>query len=172
MNEIEVALAVSARVWPDRLHRFLADHGGARVRAQVLAPEDALAETYEVLIIDDVSSFLTPRLVQELQRRQRLVLGVFDPADGQDGKERLRECGVDQVIESAASADEFVIAVRALVALAPHRRVEEPDEPSQLTPGGRLIAVGAPPGGCGAPGPARDRAGRVLVRAQPLPRGT
>lgn len=150
MNEIEVALAVSARVWPDRLHRFLADHGGARVRAQVLAPEDALAETYEVLIIDDVSSFLTPRLVQELQRRQRLVLGVFDPADGQDGKERLRECGVDQVIESAASADEFVIAVRALVALAPQRRVEEPDEPSHLTPGGRLIAVGAPPGGCGA----------------------
>ena len=150
MNEIEVALAVSARVWPDRLHRFLADHGGARVRAQILAPEDALAETYEVLIIDDVSSFLTPRLVQELQRRQRLVLGVFDPADGQDGKERLRECGVDQVIESAASADEFVVAVRALVALAPYRRVDEPDEADELTPGGRLIAVGAPPGGCGA----------------------
>lgn len=150
MNEIEVALAVSARVWPDRLHRFLADHGGARVRAQVLTPEDALAETYEVLVIDDVSSFLTPRLVQELQRRQRLVLGVFDPADGQDGKERLRECGVDQVIESAASADEFVIAVRALVALAPHRRSEERPEPSGMTSGGRLIAVGAPPGGCGA----------------------
>jgi septum formation inhibitor-activating ATPase MinD len=150
MNEIEVALAVSARVWPDRLHRFLADHGGARVRAQVLAPEDALAETYEVLIIDDVSSFLTPRLVQELQRRQRMVLGVFDPADGQDGKERLRECGVDQVIESAASAEEFVVAVRALVALAPAQRVDESDEPEEMKPGGRLIAVGAPPGGCGA----------------------
>jgi MinD-like ATPase involved in chromosome partitioning or flagellar assembly len=150
MNEIEVALAVSARVWPDRLHRFLADHGGARVRAQVLAPEDAVAEIYEVLIIDDVSSFLTPRLVQELQRRQRLVLGVFDPADGQDGKERLRECGVDQVIESAASAEEFVVAVRALVALAPYQRVDESVEPEELTPGGRLIAVGAPRGGCGA----------------------
>ena len=150
MNEIEVALAVSARVWPDRLHRFLADHGGARVRAQVLAPEDALAESYEVLIIDDVSSFLTPRLVQELQRRQRMVLGVFDPADGQDGKERLRECGVDQVIESAASAEEFVVAVRALVALAPYQRVDELEEPEDVATGGRLIAVGAPPGGCGA----------------------
>jgi MinD-like ATPase involved in chromosome partitioning or flagellar assembly len=150
MNEIEVAIAVSARVWPDRLHRFLADHGGARVRAQVLAPEDALAETYEVLIIDDVSSFLTPRLVQELQRRQRMVLGVFDPADGQDGKERLRECGVDQVIESAASAEEFVVAVRALVALAPFERVDQADEPEEFTSGGRLIAVGAAPGGCGA----------------------
>lgn len=150
MTEIEVALAVSARVWPDRLHRFLADHGGARVRAQVLAPEDALAESYQVLIIDDVSSFLTPRLVQELQRRQRMVLGVFDPADGQDGKERLRECGVDQVIESAASAEEFVVAVRALVALAPNLRDDDSDLSDVLVTGGRLIAVGAPPGGCGA----------------------
>lgn len=150
MNEIEVALAISARVWPDRLHRFLADHGGARVRAQVLTPEDALAESYEVLIIDDVSSFLTPRLVQELQRRQRLVLGVFDPADGLDGKERLRECGVDQVIESAASAEEFVVAVKALVALAPFQLAHQSDEPEKLTTGGRLIVVGAPPGGCGA----------------------
>ncbi len=150
MNEIEVALAVSARVWPDRLHRFLADHGGARVRAQVLAPEDALAETYAVLIIDDVSSFLTPRLVQELQRRHRMILGVFDPADGQDGKERLRECGVDQAIESAASAEEFVVAVRALVALAPIQGDDESDEPREQVSGGRLIAVGSPPGGCGA----------------------
>lgn len=150
MNEIEVALAVSARVWPDRLHRFLADHGGARVRAQVLAPEDALAETYEVLIIDDVSSFLTPRLVHELQRTNRMVLGVFDPADGPDGKERLREWGVDQVIESAASAEEFVIAVRTLVALAPRHRVDEPDSTENPAPRGRLIAIGAPPGGCGS----------------------
>ena len=150
MKEIEVALAVSARIWPDRLHRFLADHGGARVRAQVLAPEDALAESYEVLIIDDVSSFLTPKLVRELQRRQRMVLGVFDPADGQDGKERLRECGVDQVIESAASAEEFVVAVRALVILAPSRPNAEPHTAVVATRGGRLIAVGSPPGGCGA----------------------
>ncbi|HSL25070.1 MAG TPA: hypothetical protein VLA54_02225, partial [Acidimicrobiia bacterium] len=91
MNEIEIALAVSAREWPDRIHRFLADHGGARVRAQILTPEDALAESYAILVIDDVSSFLTPRLVADLQLRRRLVLGVFDPADGPDGKERLRE---------------------------------------------------------------------------------
>lgn len=149
MNEVEVALAVSARIWPDRIHRFLSDHGGARVRAQVLTAEDALAEEYQVLIIDDVSSFLTPRLVQEVQRRRRLVLGVFDPLEAADGKERLRECGVDQVIESDATADEFVVALRALVALAPSEPAiaDEPDEqPSKST----LIAIGAPLGGCGA----------------------
>jgi MinD-like ATPase involved in chromosome partitioning or flagellar assembly len=150
MNEIEIALAVSSRTWPDRLHSFLADHGGARVRAQVLSPEDALAEGYQVLIVDDVSSFLTPRLVQELQRQRRLILGVFDPADGQDGKERLRECGVDQVIESAAAADEFVIAVRAMVALAPMHTIDEVRAIEVSPVGGRLIAVGSPPGGCGA----------------------
>jgi septum formation inhibitor-activating ATPase MinD len=89
-------------------------------------------------------------LVQELQRRQRMILGVFDSADGQDGKERLRECGVDQVIESAATAEEFVVAVRALVALAPYQRVDESHELEDSIPRGRLIAVGAPPGGCGA----------------------
>ena len=134
MNEIEVALAVSARIWPDRLHRFLADHGGARVRAQVLSPEDALAETYEVLIIDDVSSFLTPRLVQELQRRQpNGSRGLRSRR--RSGRQRTAPgCGVDQVIESAASAEEFVVAVRTLVALAPRQRVDEPASPLDPRP--------------------------------------
>lgn len=148
MNEVEVALAVSARLWPDRIHRFLSDHGGARVRAQVLTAEDALAEEYQVLIIDDVSSFLTPRLVQEVQRRRRLVLGVFDPLEV-DGKERLRECGVDQVIESDASADEFVVALRALVALASSEPVI-PIKPEEHRGTSTLVAIGGPPGGCGA----------------------
>jgi MinD-like ATPase involved in chromosome partitioning or flagellar assembly len=166
MSEIEVALAVSARDWPDRLHRFLADHGGARVRAQVMAPEDALAETYEVLIIDDVSSFLTPRLIQEIQRRQRMVVGVFDPADGPDGKQRLLECGVDQVIESEASAEEFVIAVRALVALAPAHPRAVSEQPAEVGTAGKIVAVGSPPGGCGATEVAVAIAGR-LSRAGP-----
>lgn len=148
MREVEVALAASAREWPDRIHRFLSDHGGARVRAQVLTPEDALVEEYQVLIIDDISSFLTPRLVAEVQRRGRLVLGVFDPTDSPDAKERLRECGVDHVLEADASADEFVVALRALVILAP----DSPVIPSHVDEinRARVVTVGAPPGGCGA----------------------
>ena len=148
MKEVEVALAVSAREWPDRIHRFLSDHGGARVRAQVLTPEDALAEEYQVLVIDDISSFLTPRLVAEVQRQGRLVLGVFDPSDSPDAKERLRECGVDQVLEADASADEFVVALRALVILAPESQSLQSGVETAAT--AQVIAVGAPPGGCGA----------------------
>jgi hypothetical protein len=118
------------------------------VRTQVLTPEDALAEDYQVLIIDDISSFLTPRLIAEVQGQGRLVLGVFDPNDSPDAKERLRECGVDQVIEADASADEFVLALRALVVLAPDGHgAPSGKEAAEVA---RLIAVGAPPGGCGA----------------------
>ncbi|CAN5282664.1 hypothetical protein BH18ACT5_BH18ACT5_15520 [soil metagenome] len=148
MNEVEVALAASARTWPDRVHRFLTDHGGARVRAQVLTPEDALAEEYQVLIIDDICSFLTPHLVAEVQKRGRLVLGVFDPTDLPDAKARLRECGVDDVLEADASADEFVIALRAMVVLAPdgHGPSSARSDVDRAT----VVAIGAPPGGCGA----------------------
>jgi MinD-like ATPase involved in chromosome partitioning or flagellar assembly len=148
LNEVEVVLAASARDWPDRIHRFLTDHGGARVRGQVLTPEDALLEDFQVLVIDDICSFLTPHLVSELQRRGKLVLGVFDPVDSPDAKERLRECGVDQVLEADATGDEFVIALRALVVLAPDSQVAVQKE--VVVASARTIAVGAPPGGCGA----------------------
>lgn len=150
MKEIEVALAVSAREWPDRIHRFLADHGGARVRAQVMTPDDALAEDYQVLIIDDISSFLTPRLVAEVHKRRRMVLGVFDPEDSPDAKERLQECGVDQVIAADATADEFVVALRAMVVLAPELDGEDLPLSSSNAGQPRVWVVGAPPGGCGA----------------------
>ncbi|HEY7563914.1 MAG TPA: hypothetical protein VIA81_03235 [Acidimicrobiia bacterium] len=150
MNEVEIALAVSAREWPDRLHRFLSDHGGARVRAQVLTAEDSLAEEFQVLVIDDVCSFLTPRLVQEIQSQGRLVLGVFDPAEFPEGKERLRECGVDHVIESDATADEFVVALRALVALVPAAPPVRFERHERAPANSTLIVIGGPPGGCGA----------------------
>jgi MinD-like ATPase involved in chromosome partitioning or flagellar assembly len=87
--------------------------------------------------------------VQEVQQRQRLVLGVFDPTEAPEGKERLRECGVDQVIESDASADEFVVALRALVTLAP-AKVGTSFELPIAREISTLTVIGAPPGGCGA----------------------
>lgn len=56
MRDIEIALAVSTRRWSDPLHRFLVDHGGARVRLYVMRPEDAFSERFDVLFIDDICS--------------------------------------------------------------------------------------------------------------------
>lgn len=164
MTEIEVALAVSARDWPDRIHRFLADHGGARVRAQVLSAEDALVESYQVLVIDDICSFLTPRLVDRIRRQRRSILGVFDPGDAPDGKERLLECGVDLVIEADAEGDEFVIALRTLaISSSIDSPPGPPEEVDSSSP--NLIVVGGPPGGVGATELAIAWTDRLSVRS-------
>lgn len=149
MADIELALAASARPWADSLHRFLADHGGARVRAVVMRPDDVVAESYDVLLIDDVCSFLTPRLVEQARLHGRLVVGVFDGRDGADAKRRLLECGVDDVVENGATPEEFLTVVRGVLELAPYAPPTQGPTPDP-SPTRRVVAVGAPPGGCGA----------------------
>lgn len=152
MGEPALALALSARDWTDRLHRFLADHGGARVRVTAIGPEDLDTEMFDVLLIDDSCSFLTPRLVEQVRRRGGGVIGVFDPVEFIDGKERLRELGVTDVIEATAHPDEFlkVIWGASQRTSAPRGQpidaVHPAGESSRL---GRLIAIGGPPGGAG-----------------------
>lgn len=111
----EIALAASAREWPDRLHRHLLDHGGARVALRVMGPDQVTSNRYDVLLIDDISSFLTPRLVSVIKKAGCGVVGVFDPEDGSDAKRRLLECGISDVIESDATADEFLHVVRSAI---------------------------------------------------------
>lgn len=149
MGELELALAASSRQWADTLHRFLADHGGARVRTVVMGAEQVVNEVYDVLLIDDVCSFLTPRLVEQARRHGRLVIGVFEAQDGSDAKRRLLDCGVDDVVEADASPDEFLAVIGRVRQLVPHFPEPRPVETAAVA-GGQLIVVGSPPGGCGA----------------------
>lgn len=155
ISEPEIALAASPRDWAQRLHRHLADHGGARVRATILHPADALAERYDVLVVDDTTSFLSHRLLGELRRLNRRVIGVYDP-DDPGGKGELAELGVDVVLPATAETREFLDAVAAL-AVDTRPAVAEPAGsavPHALTAaatgGGHVTVVGGPPGGCGA----------------------
>lgn len=142
MDEPRIALAASPREWAQRLHRHVADHGGARVRATVLQPRDALEEDYDVFVADDTTSFLTPRLVGQLRERGRGVLGVFDPGDPH-GRDELLATGVDEVLARDAPPEAFVEALRAVRA-ALRAPVHEPEG----TPGdGRGPA---PAGGAGS----------------------
>jgi len=109
----QIALAASARDWPDNLHRFLMDHGGGRVRSRVMGPEQAIADDFDVILIDDICSFLTPRLVARLRDSGKEVIGVFSPEDGPDAKRRLLECGITDVIESDAPPEEFLTLTSA-----------------------------------------------------------
>ena len=156
MRDIEIALAVSTRRWSDHLHRFLVDHGGARVRLYVMQPEDAFAERFDVLLIDDICSFLSPHLVEKLDRWGRRVVGVYDPVEFPDGKDRLLACHVTEVIESDAGPEEFLALVNRME-ITPYARDDAnaddnaPRAPAAV-PDERpvLIAVGSPLGGCGA----------------------
>jgi MinD-like ATPase involved in chromosome partitioning or flagellar assembly len=112
----DIALAGSAREWPDRLHRHLLDHGGGRVVSRVLGAEQALESDFEVIFIDDVCSFLSPGLVARLRVSGAEVIGVFDPSDGSDAKRRLLECGISDVVESDAAAEEMLHLVYAALA--------------------------------------------------------
>ncbi|HWB70757.1 MAG TPA: hypothetical protein VG452_00940 [Egibacteraceae bacterium] len=164
MQEPVIALAATPRDWAQRLHRHVADHGGARVRATVLHPQDALAERYDVFVVDDTTSFCTRHLLDELRRRGHRVLGVYDP-DDPAGKSDLLELGADDAIDRFASAEQFLTAIGELAARAgPDSGADDlvgdlagrsgPDAPPPVTSpvqaAGRITAVGGPPGGCGA----------------------
>ncbi len=112
----DIALAASAREWPDRVHRFLLDHGGGRIVDRVMSPDRAVSGGYDVLLIDDVCSFLTPRLVGILKQSGVEVVGVYAPEDGPDAKRRLLECGISDVIETEAGPEEFLEKVRLTIA--------------------------------------------------------
>lgn len=168
MREPAVMLAHSVRGWAQELHFFLMDHGGAMVRGYVMSPEDALAETYDVLLVDDVTSFLSTRLVSNLQRSRIRVIGVYDSSDpAGTGKQRLLELGVDEALADTTPPAEFVEAIArvagpmtvdapeleglfdAIVAPASTAPIDH-DAPSRRAARGLTIAVAAATGGAGS----------------------
>ncbi len=169
MREPSVALAHSTRSWAQELHFFLMDHGGALVRGYVVSPDDALAESYDVLLVDDVTSFLSHRLVATLRGRGVRVIGVYDESDARGaGKQRLLELGVDEALPATTPSSEFLEVITKLagpfieddpelVGLledlgARTGTAEPPSSPTvdvQLQRG-QIVAVAAAAGGAGA----------------------
>lgn len=155
VSDPEIALAASPREWSLRLHRQVADHGGARVRVTALQAQDVLEEHVDVFIADDTTSFLTARLVSELHRRGSRVLGVFDPEDPR-GKGELLELGVDDLLERSASAEAFVAAIATLAGTTPLTGIgvlperAPPPTSADRPQVGQITAVAASSGGCGA----------------------
>ena len=120
-----IAIAGSQRGWASELVRFLSDFGGARLKGTVLTATEALQTDYEVLLIDDITSFLSPRLVDRIQKEGRKVVGVFDPDSGDLGRERLLALGVDG-LAPADGGSETILEIVATVAFdgLPRSRVK------------------------------------------------
>lgn len=84
----------------------------------MLRQDDALEESFEVLVVDDTTSFLTRRLVRQLHDQGRQVLGVYEDLTG---KRQLVNLGVDRAIERTASVEELLAAVSKLATIAKPR---------------------------------------------------
>ncbi len=170
VREAELGIVVSPRDWGERLHRFVADHGGARVRTRVMRPEDVLSEQFDVLIIDDITSFLTRRLVGRARSAGKAVLGVYDGAEFPEGNDRLRDLGVDSTIEAGASPEEFLRAVGGIfVGDDRGSGVIDVAQPLDGPPGprhGRVTVVGGPSGGAGRTEIALALAGSFAYRGE------
>ena len=156
MQGAELGIAVSPRDWGERLHRFVADHGGARVRTRVMRPEDVLSEQFDVLVIDDLTSYLTRRLVQQAQADGKSVLGVYDGAEFPEGEQRLHSLGVDAVVDAHASPEEFLRVIGRIHVASVRLDLDDADssvDPAQAPEaenrGGRVTVIGGPSGGVG-----------------------
>lgn len=145
-----VVLAATPRGWAGRLRAHAADHGGVVIRATVLTPEDAVAEQCDVVVVDDVTSFLTPEFVRRLQHLGRAVLGVFDAEDAQ-GKSDLVDVGVDALAEADSDEETLIHLMQRLANRQPQDRVSPPRRPPTPTASRRtrMIGVTGPAGGVG-----------------------
>jgi MinD-like ATPase involved in chromosome partitioning or flagellar assembly len=151
--EPAIALVFSPETWVEDLHRHLADHGGARVRQIVLEPSVAVEEEYDTLVVSDRWTALSRSLVDELHRRGRTVLGVYDP-DETAGAMHLGALGADAVIPSTSAPAEFVTALsnlgRATSHAARHRSelaLVGPSPASVPASASPIVVLAGPPGG-------------------------
>ena len=136
-----IAIAGSQRGWASELVRFLSDFGGARLKGTVLTATEALQTDYEVLLIDDITSFLSPRLVERIQQEGRRVVGVFDPDSGERGRERLLTLGVDGVAPSDCGPETILEIVATVAFDGPPRSRVGPGKARKQTERGRITLV-------------------------------
>src|SRR5258708_7752609 len=139
MSEPEIALVFTAEPWVEELHRYLSDHGGARVRSLVVEQSVALEETYDVLVVSHRWPALTHAFVVDVHARSRRVLGVCDRSEPAS-RAHLAAVDVDAVVDNDAGPEAFVRALVALCSEQPRGRAE----PAPVVRRGLVIAVGGP----------------------------
>jgi MinD-like ATPase involved in chromosome partitioning or flagellar assembly len=122
MSDVRIALAVSARDWADGLHRFTTDHGGALIRVRVMSERDAVEQDYDVLIADDVASFLSTRLVSVLRSQNKAIIGVCEGSERVSATEFLAAMGVHDVVSSDLDPEAFLDLANNLATSQPERR--------------------------------------------------
>lgn len=161
-----IMLTHSSRPWARELHRFVADHGGASVCGYAVSKESAVDADYDILFVDDVTSFLSPRLVTTLQDKGIKIVGIYDPLDGGDtGAKLLESYGVDAVVPNPSAADDLLGAIFDVGPGPSPQLMGSADEdfPAATATQGVVVVTGAA-GGVGATEVAIALAGELAAR--------
>ncbi|MDJ0664057.1 MAG: hypothetical protein QNJ75_05820 [Acidimicrobiia bacterium] len=111
-HEPSVAIGSSQRPWVAELMSFAQDHAGIRVVGTVLSTREALDLEYDILLIDDTTSYLTKRLIDRVKAKRRIVIGVYEATRGEVGRQKLADMGADGVIDADAPVKEFMARIR------------------------------------------------------------
>ncbi len=164
-----VVLAHTLRPWAQQLHFFVMDHGGAVVRGYAMSLDEAVAEAVDVVIVDDVTSWMSALAMERLHERGIAVVGVYEELEGDPGKWWLLGLGADGVVPASSPPEAFA----AEISRARDQRAEPamPRNPSgEERSAGRLVVVASAGGGSGATEVAiaiaaanRSREGGVLL---------
>ena len=110
--EPSVAIGSSQRPWVAELMSYAQDHAGIRVVGTVLSTREVLDLEYDILLVDDTTSYLTKRLVDRVKAKRRIVVGVYEAARGDVGRQKLIDMGADGVIDADAPVKEFMARIR------------------------------------------------------------
>lgn len=141
----DVAFFASPAAWPWAWARHLRDHGGTATLLEIVTDPRRLYDSeWAVLLIDASLPLLDTSFVAEIHHQGRLVVGVFDPAIPHT-KDRALAARVDAVVETDATADEFMRVVGALRTRRRPGRRPAPT-PVETHRGPKVIAVGGPVG--------------------------
>ena len=133
--EPAVCVGSSQRAWVTQLISHVSDHGGMQVVGTALTQDDALRRSFDVLIVDDVSSVMSPRFVARMRHAGRLVVAVYDDERGDEARERVLRFGVDAAVPSTVTPTELVrvvadiVRIRAIDAELAHLAQESPAGP-------------------------------------------
>ncbi|HEY5727848.1 MAG TPA: hypothetical protein VIV08_04475, partial [Acidimicrobiia bacterium] len=109
--EPAVCVGSSQRAWVTELINHVSDHGGMRVVGTALSQDDAFRRSFDALLVDDVSSVMSPRFVSRMRNTGRLVIAIYDVERGDEARERVLGFGVDAVVPSTVGAEELVRVV-------------------------------------------------------------
>ena len=109
-GDLTLAFVTTPRSWGRSWGRYLADHGPGQV-VDLIAERKALFDRrYQLLVVDADSPLATSALVDELHRRGRGLVAVWDPAEPAT-KQQALDLGGDTLIEADADAGEFLRVV-------------------------------------------------------------